>query len=733
MVRTHESRYLSVYNLNPFIPGIYIALFHPKREQSLTVAFYSFTTENLEIIQEFDLVKDSSLEPRFATDGIKDAELIKIGHTIFLIIGGEDSTLALRMVTKGSDTTFRLDSVLDAGYEIRFKQSRFGTRIGLLTETKITVYSFSRGSFIKLFKLDSFGMEAKKFSAFTEETQQELTLRIHSDSMAFAVQNQDFVGPEIQAVPLPSFRSTQNFAKPHEIFSIVGFGRISTQGDEKFLLYVMVNNYKEENYKMIGYEVTFDEATNFYPASTPLEHDLENTKLDVEFYREKLASLKDMLITNKDSLTLIDRAIGHVYNKLQVGEMEVTGTVTDLSSVKLDFIYPVDSTDQVSFTDIDYNNEASVISDLIVKSTVDPTSDDYLLKKSVMKNAVGPITVEAGVTLTIPDVIATSAEFSQVATETVSNSTEKADVINFIADSLKTNLDEQKINSKVLFIQTAKTSSLLINPAAMPKNPINRIVPSKMFDITKENSFEAATTMKLTDIKLSSEADFQGGINGIDLAQVVKRSGEDITIAGDKTFSEGMIIGDLTLDGIVNDRECEEYFKRKYIFKEDPDNIDNANYVQTIKTKAFNFNTVKVLNHLFVATMGEADAFSASETSLNSVVVTNKDANIAKKVIFNKNLDLVKGAITSENINSAPVASTFVHDATQVFSSNIDGIGSLYVKENLQVGRMNGVDLDTEVARVDTTNTFESSVILTSEFFNVCLMFLCRLNSRPWG
>ena len=131
--------------------------------------FYSFTTENLEIIQEFDLVKDTSLEPKFATDGIKDTAFVKIGHTIFLIIGGEDTTLALRMVTKGSDTSFKLDSVLDApANEIRLKQNRFGTRIKLLTETKITVYTSSRGSFIKVVELDgSFGMEVKKFSAFT--------------------------------------------------------------------------------------------------------------------------------------------------------------------------------------------------------------------------------------------------------------------------------------------------------------------------------------------------------------------------------------------------------------------------------------------------------------------------------------------------------------------------------------------------------------------------------------
>ena len=35
--------YLSMQNLSSFIPGIYIAFFHPKREESLTVAFIHYS------------------------------------------------------------------------------------------------------------------------------------------------------------------------------------------------------------------------------------------------------------------------------------------------------------------------------------------------------------------------------------------------------------------------------------------------------------------------------------------------------------------------------------------------------------------------------------------------------------------------------------------------------------------------------------------------------------------
>ena len=674
------------------------------------MAFYSFTTSLLEKIQEFDLVKDSSLEPTFATNGIKDTMLFNIGHQIFLMIGGEDSTLALRMVKKDSKFKFQLDSVLETpANDVRFFKTRFGTYIKMFGDTTLTVYKFMRKSFVKIGTWTDY--VGTKFEARTEETQQMLHLRIANDSMAYVCRISSFVEAETIALPLPSFRSTQNFARPHETFSIVGFGKIKKNNKEKFLLYVMVHNYQEDppTYKMKGYEISFDEVINFYPASTRLESDLEITKSEVEDYHTELRNLKDVLIENIHKNNLIDKDGAHKYKKLQVGEMDVSGTVTKLPSVKMDVIYQVDSADQVSFADFDYNNPSSLISDLTVKSTVDTDSNDYLMKNSVLKNADYPITIASGVTFTVPDVFTTNATFSNVATETVSDSAEKADVTDFIKGSLKTNAASQLIPAKVSFNQIAETDLLQIKSDAKPKNSFNGIVPHKMFDITKNNGID---TIKFTNVKLGAEADFQGGINGIDLAKVVKTSGNDITIAGDKTFSEGMTVGDLTLNGNVNGVECEKYFKRDYIFKEDPADPANADYVQNITTKAFNFNTVKVLDHLYLDKMGDTDAFSASKDSLGYVVVTNKDADIATgKVIFNKNLNMVNKAITTVNLNKAPVTSTFVHDAEQVFTSSIDGIKTLYVKNNLQVGKMNGVDLDTEVAMVNKINSFEAEVI----------------------
>lgn len=370
----------------------------------------------------------------------------------------------------------------------------------------------------------------------------------------------------------------------------------------------------------------------------------------------------------------------------------------------------------MSFANVNYNDEASVISQLIEESTVDISSEDYLFKNSILMNSDQEVTVVAGATITIPNVVTNSAEFSQVATETVSSPTEDVDVADFITKSLRTDGASLKINVPVIFSSSISTSSISFNAGAKPKNDINRVVPSKMFDITKENSIDAGLPMKFKNLKLSAEADLQGGLNGIDLDQVVKTSGDGVTIIGDKSFPEGMTVsGNLVIVEKVNDADVNEIFSRKYIFKEDPNNVDNENYVQTLKTKSFKFNSIKILDHLYVNKMGDSEEFSVDT---DKIVVTNQNADISSgKVIFKKDLNLALGAITSAKLNSVPTANNFIHDATQTFSSSIEGIQTLYVKGNLQSGKMNSVDLDADVARINVENTFESEVILTLYLF----------------
>ena len=687
-----------------YIPGIYIAFFSPERPESLTVAFFSFSTEKIVLIQEFDIRKNPTFEPKFATDGIKDVKLIKIGRAIFMIIAREDkfrtlTSLALKMVAKDSATSFKLQAVLDTpANSVQTYNSRFGTHVALLDDASYSVYTFNRGSFVKLMKKN--GSFDHSFSAFTDNPEQELVLRMADQSKATVMHRKSFTDAKMLNLSLPA----EVFANGYESVSIVGFGK-DVSSEERFLLYAKVYNFKDKTFKLKGFQVNFDAQKTHYSLPTPLESDVDYTALHIDDLNDKLQNIKADLASSKE---IISKKENLDLSNVQIGDLTVSGTVKKLKKVDLDIVYKVTDADQVSFKDINYNDETSVISHLIDQSTIDTSSEDYLLKNSILKNSDKKITVISGATITIPNVITTNAELSQVATETVSNADENADVANFITQSLRTDNPSTKFNVPVIFSSRIKTNSISFNTGAKPKNSLNRVDPSQMFDITKENMIESGITMNFTNIKLSAEADFQGGLNGIDLATVVKTSGDKTVITGDKTFSKGITVGGkLKLKEKVNGADVNKVFSRSYIFKEDPKDVNNQNYVQTIKTKRFDFNTIKILDHLYVKKMGESEEFDVVPDQL---VVTNKDAGITGKVIF-KNVDLALGIITADNLNSVPVENNFVHDATQTFSSSIEGINNLYVKDNLKVGKMNSVDLDADVAWVDEENTFESEVI----------------------
>ena len=697
-----------VINLYYSIPGIYIAFFSPERPESLTIAFFSFTTETIELIKEFDIRKNPTLEPNFATEGIKDVKLVKIDRTVFMIIAREDkyrtlTSLVLKMVTKDSTISFKLEAVLDTpANSVQTYNSRFGTYIALLDDASYSVYTFNRGSFIKLMKKN--GRFDNPFSAFTDNPEQELVLRKADLSKAMVMHRKSFT----DAVKLNFTLPVEVFSNGYESVSIVGFGRDISK-EEKFLLYAKVYNFKEKTFKLKGFQVDFDSKKTYSSIPTPLESNVDYTALHIDDLNDKLLNLKADLSSSKTK-EIISKKENLDHSKVQVGDITVSGTVKEMNKVDLDIVYKVTDANQVSFKDINYNDETSVISHLIDESTIDTSSEDYLLKNSILKNSDKKVTVISGATITIPNVVTSNAEISQVATETVSNDKENADVANFITQSLRTD-QPTKFNVPVIFSSKIKTNSISFNRGAKPMNSLNRVDPSKMLDITKENTIESGITMNFTNIKLSAEADFQGGLNGIDLATVVRKSGDNAVITGDKTFSKGVTVGGkLTLKEKVNGEDVNEVFSRSYIFKEDPKNVTNDKYVQTIKTKRFDFNTIKILDHLYVKKMGQSDEFDVVP---DQVVVTNKDAGITTGKVTFKNVNLTLGKITADNLNSVPVENNFVHDATQTFSSSIEGIKTLYVKDNLKVGKMNGVDLDADVARVDVENTFESEVIFT--------------------
>ena len=460
-------------------------------------------------------------------------KLGKFGRAIFMIIGREDSSLAIKLTTKGSTTSFKLDAVLDSpGNEVQIrKKPRFGATIVLLDDASFSVYTFKRGSFVKLKKKDASFMNPFRGSAFTENPEQELVLRVVNESTVMVMHFNSFTDAIKDLFPLPA----KIHSNLYETVSVVGFGRTKPSlGEEKFQLYAKVYNNKDKTYKLKGYYVNFEAKNAYYSVPTRLEKEVDTLAFQLDDVNPKVDNLKTSV--SSADIILLNENLDH--GNLQVGESKVSGSVSSLKTVSLDIIYKVTDASRVSFADINYNDKASVISQLIDETTVDISSEDYLFKNSILMNSDQEVTVAAGATFTIPNVVVNSAVFSQVATETVSSPTEDADVADFITKSLRTDGASLKINVPVIFSSSINTSSISFNAGAKPKNSINQVVPSKMLDITKENSIEAGMPMKFTNLKLSAEADFQGGLNGIDLGQVVKTSGDDVvTIIGDKSFS----------------------------------------------------------------------------------------------------------------------------------------------------------------------------------------------------
>merc|ERR1711911_169251 len=113
-----------------------------------------------------------------------------------MIIAREDkyrtlTSLALKMVTKDSTASFKLEAVLDTpANSVQTYNSRFGTHVALLNDSSFSVYTFNRGSFVKLIKKN--GRFDNPFSAFTDNPEQELVLRMADQSKAMVMHRKSF-------------------------------------------------------------------------------------------------------------------------------------------------------------------------------------------------------------------------------------------------------------------------------------------------------------------------------------------------------------------------------------------------------------------------------------------------------------------------------------------------------------------------------------------------------------
>ena len=146
--------------------------------------------------------------------------------------------------------------------------------------------------------------------------------------------------------------------------------------------------------------------------------------------------------------------------------------------------------------------------------------------------------------------------------------------------------------------------------------------------------------------------------------------------------------------------------------------MDNDAFSQSIQTKKFIFNTIKVLDELVIPSMGieeTGDDFDVSSGVLSSIVVTNAEADngdISASVNFNN--DVIVKNLISTNINSANPDKLLIDDHDQTFDEAVN-FENLVVSGNVQVNLLNGFDLDTDVARTDEDNEFTKEITFTEK------------------
>ena len=314
-------------------------------------------------------------------------------------------------------------------------------------------------------------------------------------------------------------------------------------------------------------------------------------------------------------------------------------------------------------------------------------------------------------TLTAPGVEASSAELSVLEVDTVQDEDTgaQADVADFITKSLRCDADSTKqFQNDVIFSSDITADTITFAEAtATPVSATQRVQPHKMFDVTSAQTL--TEDIKFKNLHLTATSDFLGGINGIDLETIVTVNGADLSVTGEKTFSQGLTVtNELSLPGTVNGADAAALFNRNYLYKEDPADPTNQDFQQTVSSKLFQFNTVKVLQELSVEKMGETTEFGVSEADLADIVLTNADnGKITGTTTFNR--DVAVDNIVAGNVNSDPADTLLVFDTEQTFDVSLS-MNSLIVKNNFQAASLNGVNLDTDVGMVDEANNFQAPV-----------------------
>ena len=724
-----------------FALGFYIAFQNPSTNDPLTLLAYGVTLDKGTLETKMLFLDTAVLDDRDALTSVQDFRFLSAGDESYLAIARDSddaspNSMVFRILPDEDDiaeTAFQLDLTLSPARKVEAFSNVFGHYLFFVDkDSKTSVYFLLPGETFVPLKVDddNFGPSDKTW--FTA------TLKYSPPPSSSLYQDQDLVlvphptngrmfhfiyfNSRGQVIKSEDFRLPLLEGKSQRVVELFSSKAFPAQ---KFYVGVLASDLSADpvtkDYIVYGLSLNGLGIFDVEFLMSDIFEDTRDAVKSVSISRSSVVDMKSTLDGSHGFIALGD-ALDATAKTFKIGTSEVTGSFSSLSSLVIDIDHTATT---ANFEKIDYNNDASQLSTLVTQTTTDVENGNYVYSNFMLLDSGDKvITVPEGVTLTIPDIEAHDVDIGTLEISSIKDITNgvtvtSAELDSFLTSALRldggtTNLQEIAGNLGLEGDVTA--ASVAFTSSATPENAVGKVSPKDMISLNEANT--VAVKAKFTNIHLKAEANFAGGINSIDLEDIVFDTEGTLTVSGLKTFSNGLTLsadsGDKITLTLINGKTASALTEFRAVYKHNPADADDEDYIQNIQVDTIKFNSIKVKKELKVTSMGSETLFDVSSATLGDIVTTNTDGQeITAITTFQedvniRNLDTnALGSTLADAINPAQV---LINNLDQTFSENLEFEDNLWVTGNVEVGSINGLDLDSDVARTDEDNVFLTPV-----------------------
>ncbi|MBP94359.1 hypothetical protein CMK18_00225 [Candidatus Poribacteria bacterium] len=237
----------------------------------------------------------------------------------------------------------------------------------------------------------------------------------------------------------------------------------------------------------------------------------------------------------------------------------------------------------------------------------------------------------------------------------------------------------------------------------------SKIEPNKM--LAKDAANTIGIALKAKNMELDGTSNFPGKINDIRIENVViKNSEAPIDISGIKTFSNGLILfgNDVSIT-TINGKRSEEILQPNFVYTDPGTDFNGKFKTQTIQTKQVWYNNLIIKDNLEVSTMGarREPKIDVSSSVLENIVRTDQVSVISGDVSFSKPASI--NNLVSSDVNGINPHHMLINGVDQNFPFNAH-FDKLIINNNFKATKLNGIKLESDIARTDQDNAFSSSI-----------------------